>query len=212
MLRLGLTGGIGCGKTTVAAMLRELGCHVIEADRVAHQLMQPGTPAFDEIVHEFGARVVGADGRIDRKTLGTIVFEDSAKLQRLNRIVHPRVIEEQDRQLVELERADRGGVAVVEAALLIEASYHERLDRLVVVWCRPEQQRERLRARGMPAEEIEKRIAAQMPLEMKRRLADDQIDCSGSLDETRRQVEALVARLRELASKGKGARQPDLRA
>lgn len=199
MLRVGLTGGIGCGKTTVAAMLRELGCHVIEADKVAHQLMQPGTPAFEEIVREFGARVVGLDGRIDRKALGAIVFEDSAKLQRLNRIVHPRVIEEQDRQLVELEKADRRGVAVVEAALLVEAGYHERLDRLVVVWCRPEQQRERLLARGMPAEEIEKRIAAQMPLEMKRRLANDQIDCSGSLDETRRQVEALVARLRQLA-------------
>lgn len=199
MLRVGLTGGIGCGKTTVAAMLRELGCHVIEADKVAHQLMQPGTPAFEEIVREFGARVVGPDGRIDRKALGAIVFEDSAKLQRLNRIVHPRVIEEQDRQLVELEKADRRGVAVVEAALLVEAGYHERLDRLVVVWCRPEQQRERLLARGMPGEEIEKRIAAQMPLEMKRRLATDQIDCSGSLDETRRQVEALVARLRQLA-------------
>lgn len=199
MLRVGLTGGIGCGKTAVAAMLRDLGCHVIEADKVAHQLMQPGTPAFEEIVREFGARVVGPDGRIDRKALGAIVFEDSAKLQRLNRIVHPRVIEEQDRQLVEFERADRRGVAVVEAALLVEAGYHERLDRLVVVWCRPEQQRERLLARGMPAEEIEKRIAAQMPLEMKRRLANDQIDCSGSLDETRQQVQALVARLRQLA-------------
>ena len=198
MLRVGLTGGIGCGKSTVARMMRELDCHVIEADGVAHRLMEPGTPAYQEILHEFGQQVIGPDGRIDRKKLGAIVFDDPERLQRLNRIVHPRVIEEQDRQLEELARKG-ADVAVVEAPLLVEAGYHERMDRLVVVWCRPEQQRERLRARGMAPEEIEKRIAAQMPLEMKRQLADEQIDCSGTLEETRRQVEALVAKLKKMA-------------
>lgn len=203
MLRVGLTGGIACGKSTVAAILRESGCHVIEADSLAHRLMEPGTPAFEEIVFEFGKQVVGENGRINRKVLGSIVFADSAKLQLLNRIVHPRVIEEQELQLEELARRDPRGVAVVEAALLVEAGYHERLDRLVVVWCRPEQQRERLKSRGMSAEEIEKRIGAQLPLGMKRQLANDEIDCSGTLEETRRQTEALAARLKKLASQGK---------
>jgi len=207
MLRVGLTGGIGCGKTTVAALMRELGCHVMEADSLAHRLMEPGTPAYEDIVSEFGRQILGPGevpgNAIDRRKLGAIVFDDSAKLQKLNRIVHPRVIEEQERLLEELARRDPPAVGVVEAALLVEAGYHERLDRLVVAWCRPEQQRERLRARGMSPEEIEKRIASQMPLEMKRRLATDEIDCSGALEETRRQTEALAARLKKLASQGK---------
>jgi dephospho-CoA kinase len=123
----------------------------------------------------------------------------------LNEIVHPRVMQEQDRLLAEWQREGRGGVAVVEAALLVEAGYHRRLERLIVAWCRPEQQRERLRARGLVPEQIEQRIAAQMPLEEKRRLADDVVDCSGSLEETRRQVETLVARLRELAARPRPA-------
>lgn len=203
MLRVGLTGGIGCGKSTVAALMREQGCHVIEADSLAHRLMEPGTPAYEEIVREFGREILGPGEAIDRRKLGAVVFGDSAKLQRLNRIVHPRVIEEQERLLEELARREPAAVGVVEAALLVEAGYHERLDRLVVVWCRPEQQRERLLARGMSAEQVEKRIAAQMPLEQKRRLADVQIDCSGTLEETRRQVETLVAQLKKSASQGK---------
>ena len=204
MLRVGLTGGIGCGKSTVAAMMRELGCTVIEADTLAHRLIGPGQPAYDEIVREFGRQVVAADGRIDRAKLAAIVFADPTKLQRLNRIVHPCVIEALDRELAELERAQPQAVAIVEAALLIEASYHERLDRLVVVWCEPEQQIERLvnrsSGRGMTREEAGRRIAAQMQLDQKRRMADDEIDCSGSLEETRRQVESLVRNLKLFAA------------
>jgi len=199
MLRVGLTGGIGCGKSTVAAMMRDAGCCVIEADPLAHRLTEPGTPAHAEIVKEFGRDVLLPDGHVDRKKLGPIVFADPAKLQRLNQIVHPCVIEEQERLLAEFAKERPDGVAVVEAALLIEAGYHKRLDRLVVVWCRPEQQRERLRARGMSDADIEKRIAAQMPLDAKRRLADDEIDSSATLEETRRQVEALVKRFKEIA-------------
>lgn len=197
---MGLTGGIACGKSTVAALMREFGCRVLEADKLAHKLMEPGQPAYQEILQDFGEQILGVDGRIDRRVLGEIVFRDPNRRKRLNEIVHPRVIQEQDRQLAEWEREGSVRVAVVEAALLIEAGYHERVDRLVVVWCRPEQQRERLRARGLTAEQIEQRIAAQMPLEEKRRLADDQIDCSGTLEETRGQVEELVRRLKQLAS------------
>ena len=195
MLRVGLTGGIASGKSTVAAMMRELGCTVLDADTLAHRLTEPGQPAYHEVVSEFGSAILRPDGTIDRKALGAIVFADRERLDRLNRIVHPRVIEARDRQLTELEFANPLGVAVVEAALLIEAGYHKHLDRLVVAWCRPEQQRERLRARGLSGEEIEQRLAAQMPAEEKRRMADEVINCSGDIGETRRQVTALVARL-----------------
>jgi len=200
MLRVGLTGGIACGKSTVAALMREFGCHVLEADKLAHQLMEPGQPAYLEILRDFGEQILSADQRINRAALGEVVFRDSKRLKRLNEIVHPRVIQEQDRQLAAWER-DGVPVAVVEAALLIEAGYHKHVDRLVVVWCRPEQQRERLQARGLTSEQIAQRIAAQMPLEEKRRLADDEIDCSGTLEATRQQVEELVKKVKQLASR-----------
>ncbi len=203
MLHVGLTGGIACGKSAVAAMMREMGCYVLEADRLAHRLIEPGQPAYDEVIREFGPGVRAADGRIDRAKLAAIVFADPAKLELLNRIVHPRVVGALDRQLAELERAQPQAVAVVEAALLIESSYHERLDRLVVVWCEPEQQIERLLARGMAREQAERRIAAQMKMDQKRRMADDEIDCSGSLESTRGQVERLVAKLQQLAAEAR---------
>ncbi len=153
MLRVGLTGGIGCGKSVVAAMLREQGFLVLDADTLAHQLVEPGQPAYDDVLQEFGKGVCDASGKIDRAKLAAIVFAEPAKLARLNQIVHPRVAEAQERQFTEWQRTHPRGVAVVEAALLVEAGAHNRLDRLVVVWCRPEQQIERLRERGMSAEE-----------------------------------------------------------
>ena len=200
MLHVGLTGGIACGKSTVAAMMRELGCRVLEADALARRLIEPGQPAYDDVLKEFGGQLRAADGRIDRAKLAAIVFANPARLERLNRIVHPRVVDALDRELAELARTEPGAVVVVEAALLIEASYHERLDRLVVAWCEPEQQMERLLARGMAREEALRRIGAQMQLDEKRRMADDEIDCSGSLEETRRQVLGVVGRLKQLAT------------
>ncbi len=200
MLRVGLTGGMGCGKSTVATMMRTLGCHVIEADPLAHKLIEPGRPAFQEVIHAFGIDVLRSDGFVDRKKLGAIVFADMDKLLRLNAIVHPRVLKELERLFSEYAAANPKGVAVVEAALLIEAGYVKHLDRLVVAWCTPEQQMERLLARGMSREQIEQRLAAQMPLEEKRRRADDVVDCSVPLEETRKQVECLVARLQDLAA------------
>jgi len=203
MLRVGLTGGIGCGKSTVAAMMSELGCHVLNADKMAHALIAPGEPAYEEVRRQFGPNVLAADGSIDRTRLAAVVFADAAKLASLNAIVHPRVLRELDRELERLSRIDPHGVAVVEAALLIESGYDQRLDRLVLVTCSREQQLERLTSpafgRAMSREQAEKRIAAQMPLEAKRTLAHDEIDCSGSLEYTKRQVRMLVEQFRQIA-------------
>lgn len=199
MLRVGLTGGIGCGKSTVAAMMRKLGCNVLDADALARELEEPGQPAYDDIVLEFGRTILGADQRIDRQRLARVVFNDAARLARLNQIVHPRVIARQEAWLAEMEQNQPRGVAIVEAALLIEAGAHKSLDRVIVVWCSPEQQMKRLTmaaGRAMSREDAAARIAAQMPLEKKRSIATDPIDNSGTLEETRRQVEALVARLK----------------
>ena len=196
MLRIGLTGGIASGKSTVAAILRELGFRVIDADRLAHHLIEPGQPAYDEILREFGPAILGAGGGIDRRKLGSEVFSDSAKLARLNVIVHPRVEETLHREMDEWQREGVRDPVFVEAALLVEAGYHKKLDGLVVVWCRPEQQLERLEQRGMSREDAFRRVSAQLPLEEKLRHATQKIDCSGSLDLTRRQVEALAAKLR----------------
>jgi len=207
MLRVGLTGGIACGKSTVAAMMQELGCHVLNADQMAHRFIEPGQPAYDQVVREFGGEILDAQGRVARAKLAEIVFSDPARLARLNAIIHPRVLAELDLELDRFSRADSNGVAVVEAALLIESGYHHRLDRLIVVWCTPEQQLARLSdpgsGRGLTPEQAQRRIAAQLSLAEKRKLADDQINCSGALDETRRQVTALVERLKHLAAASK---------
>lgn len=206
MLRVGLTGGIGTGKTTVAGMLRELGCHVYEADKIAHRFIEPGGAAFDDVVREFGRGVLAPNGCVDRANLAAIVFADPARLARLNAIVHPHVLAAHDQDLAALERAEPHAIAVIEAALLIEAGYHRKLDCLVVTWCTPEQQIGRLTqkswGRGLTLEQARQRIAAQMPLEEKRRMADEQIDCSGSLEFTRQQVEALVAKLKRMEPSG----------
>jgi dephospho-CoA kinase len=205
MLRVGLTGGIGCGKSTVAAIMRELGCYIVEADKLAHRAIEPECPAYVDVVKEFGRGILMSDGRIDRAKLGEIVFADAARLARLNAIVHPVVIEAQVRELSAIGESHPHAIAVVEAALLIEARIHEELDYLVVASCTPEQQLERLThgtsetaGRGLPVEQARQRIAAQMPLEEKRSLADAVIDCSGSLSHTREQVSALVAKLHHI--------------
>jgi dephospho-CoA kinase len=196
MLRLGLTGGIASGKSAVAAMLREMGFAVLDADSLAHKLIEPGHPAHDDILNEFGPSVLAQDARVDRGKLSAIVFNDRSKLDRLNAIVHPRVAELVFRQFAEWQRAGTRDAAFVEAALLIESGIHKNLDGLVVAWCEPEQQLKRLLARGLSEPEARRRIAAQLPVEEKLRLATEKIDCSGSLEETRRQVEALAAKLR----------------
>jgi dephospho-CoA kinase len=196
MLRLGLTGGIASGKTAVAAMLREMGFAVLDADSLAHKLIEPGEAAYDQVVAEFGPAIIDSDNRINRAKLAAIVFADAAKLARLNAIVHPLVETAVHRQFAEWSRNGTRDAAFVEAALLVEAGYHKNLDGLVITWCRPEQQLERLRARGFSDEDARRRIAAQMPVADKLRYATERIDCSGSLEDTRKQVEVLAAKLR----------------
>jgi dephospho-CoA kinase len=200
MLRVGLTGGIATGKTTVVAMLRELGCRVLEADKIAHQMIVPGGAAYEEVVREFGRGILTAEALVDRRKLGAIVFADPKLLARLNAIVHPPVLEEQSRELAAIEQADPYAIAVVEAALLIEAGFDKKLEYLVVTWCTPEQQLARLTqsgaGRGLTIEQARQRIAAQMPIEEKRRRADEVIDCSGTLGHTRAEVIALFAKLK----------------
>jgi dephospho-CoA kinase len=196
MLRLGLTGGIASGKSAVAAMLREFGFAVLDADSLAHKLIEPGQPAHSEILAAFGTEVVAAGGGIDRAKLGAIVFADHQKLGLLNAIVHPRVREAIFRQFGEWQRGGNRDAVFVEAALLVEADFTKDLDGLVVAWSTPEQQLSRLLARGLKEPEARRRIAAQLPVGEKLRQATEKIDCSGSLENTRRQVEALAAKLR----------------
>jgi dephospho-CoA kinase len=196
MLRLGLTGGIASGKSAVAAMLREMGFSVLDADSLAHRLIEPGNPAYDEVLQEFGPAVLAPGGRVDRAKLSAVVFNDRARLDRLNAIIHPRVGEVVFRLFAEWERAGTRDAAFVEAALLIESGIHKKLDGLVVAWCEPQQQLERLLARGLSEAEARRRIAAQLPVADKLRLATEKIDCSGSLEQTRLQVQALAGKLR----------------
>ena len=196
MLRLGLTGGIASGKSAVAAMLREMGFAVLDADSLAHKLIEPGQPAYDEVVKEFGQSILATGGRVDRVKLGAVVFNDRARLDRLNAIVHPRVAEVIFSQFEAWKRAGIRDAVFVEAALLIESGIHKSLDGLVVAWCTPEQQLDRLVTRGLTETEARRRIASQLPVEEKLSLATEKIDCSGSLDQTRRQVEALAFKLR----------------
>ena len=197
MLKLGLTGGIASGKSAVAAILRELGFPVLDADSISHKLMEPGQAAHDEILLAFGSDLADASGRIDRHKLASIVFGDPTKLTKLNSILHPRVDQIVFKQLEEWKKNGVHPAAFVEAALLIEAGMAARLDGLVVAWCTPEQQLERLRARGMSEAEARGRIGAQLPIEEKLKQATHTINCSGTLDETRAQVLALAETLRK---------------
>jgi dephospho-CoA kinase len=200
MLKLGLTGSIASGKSAVAAMLRELGFPVLDADSIAHHLMESGQPAHDEILREFGPDVANSSGRIDRPKLAAVAFADPDKLARLNAILHPRVEQAMLLQFDAWERSGFRDAAFVEAALLVEAGFTKYLDGLVVTLCTPAQQLERLLARGMSEVEARRRIAAQLPINEKLRHATYTIDCSSSLDDTRSQVESLAAKLRKQSS------------
>jgi dephospho-CoA kinase len=197
MLRYGLTGGIASGKSVVALMLREQEFPVLEADRIAHEVMEPGQPAYDEVVAKFGEAILDADKRVNRSRLAGIVFSDREKLNRLNAIIHPRVEQAIVQNFAELERAGTCTAAFIEAALIFEAALHQKLDGVVVAWCLPEQQLARLIDRGMSEAEARKRIAMQMPVAEKLALATEKIDCSGSMEKTRNQVKELATKLRQ---------------
>jgi len=189
MLKVGLTGSIAVGKTFVVSVFKELGCVVFDADRIAHECMDPGLPAYKDILNEFGADILAGDGKIDRAKLGAIVFQDHARRQRLNEIVHPRVKEAQDQLLRAAEADNPDGIAIVDAALIIESGGYRRFDKLIVVFCDREIQIARLMARnGISRHDAERRIAAQMSSDEKRRYADFEIDTSGGFEQTRSRV------------------------
>ena len=195
MLVVGLTGGICSGKSTVAAMFGRLGAVVIDADRVAHELQAPGQPLFEAIVSAFGREVVGGDGRIDRRRLGAIVFEDPRARARLEQILHPAIVEECE-QRIRQARASGAVVCILDAALLIESGRHARFDIMVLVEASEAVQLDRLTARmGLGREEAMQRIRSQMPIEEKRRHAKFVIENGGPLEETERQVRAVWKQL-----------------
>jgi dephospho-CoA kinase len=199
-LLVGLTGGIATGKSMVDALLRELGAEIIDADVLAREVVAPGQPALAEIAAEFGPGVLGPDGRLDRKALGTIVFADPDRRRKLEAMTHPRMRERLQRRLDEITADDFHGLVFYDAAVLIESGSHHAMDRIVVVITDEATQVARLMARdGIGQEEALRKIRSQMPLSEKVKLADYVIDNSGdravTAEQLRRVWEALMAEL-----------------
>ena len=193
MLKVGLTGGIASGKSTISEMFRRLGAHIVDADQVARRVVEPGTPALREISERFGEKVLRSDGSLDRSALGNIVFQNVEALARLNSILHPRIWEEEARLFELYEAQDPDGIVLLDAAVLIEAGAAGRMDLMVVVDVDQDDQLRRLIGKGMPREEALSRIRSQMPTAEKLTYADYVIDNRGSLAETERQVEVIWA-------------------
>ena len=199
MLKVGLTGSIAVGKTFVCQVLAELGCHVLDADITAREVAMPGMPGSAKVREAFGDEVFQENGELDREKLGAIVFADGEKRALLNSIIHPLVFEKQNEWVIQKETADPDGIAIIDAALMIESGGYRRFDKLIVVWCEPEVQVERLIKRNfLSREDAEKRIAAQMPQEEKKSYANYLIDTSEGFEETRIQTERVFKQLGEL--------------
>ncbi|MBM3295906.1 MAG: dephospho-CoA kinase [Candidatus Aminicenantes bacterium] len=206
MLTVALTGGIASGKSVVARIFEAHGCVLFRADAVAQSLMAPGGPAFGPLVERFGPAVTCRGGGIDRKKLSALVFGDEAARKQVNRIVHPLVEAARRAEVGRLEAEGRTAIFVSEAALTIEAGFHEAFDKIVVVSCPAGLQAARLMSRdGITREEALARLAAQMPVEEKLGYADYVVDASGSLERTIAQAEAVYARLLEDAERKRRA-------
>lgn len=200
MLRVGLTGGIASGKSTVASLLRDYEYPVLDADSLARELLEPGQDAYKEVVSEFGETILNRGGAVDRAKLGAVVFSDVQKRARLNQILHPRIQDVVAKWFEALARPGGPDMAFEDAALILEAGAKKNFDRVVVCWCSPEQQLERLQERGLSVEDAKLRIAAQMPIDEKRKLADEVIDCSRTMEETQRQVKLVLGKLKQAAA------------
>jgi dephospho-CoA kinase len=194
-LLVGLTGGIATGKSTVSDAFRRLGCVIIDADLLAREVVESGEPAYQEIVAEFGRDVLAPGGALDRKKLGALVFADADKRRRLEAITHPRIRERFLRRVQDLTDRDYGGIALFDAPVMIESGGYTTMDRLVVVVADPATQRARAVARDGDREDIERRIASQLPLGEKAKLADYVIDNSGDRPATQEQVRKVHAAL-----------------
>src|ERR1700692_3206716 len=192
MLRVGLTGGLASGKSFVGRALADLGCLLIQADELGHQVLEPGGEAYDGVIREFGPGIVRADGTIDRPKLGALVFQDSQRLAALNALVHPPVWARERRLMEEFAAAHPHGIAVVEAAILVETGSYRNYAKLIVAVCNEEQQIERAMSRdGMTREQVLDRLSRQMPLAEKIKYADYVIDTSGAKENTLAQTRAV---------------------
>ena len=211
MLKVGLTGGLACGKSTVAALLQEKGCGLIDADRLGHEAIAPDGPAHSDVVAEFGRDILDGEGRVDRARLAACVFRDRQgadrrgggdrqrgdpqQVRRLNELVHPHILRRIEEEARKFADHHSEGILIVEAALLLEAFAESQVDKVVVVDCAEEQQIQRFQAKGGTAGEARRRMAAQMTRAERLQGADFVVDTSGPLEQTRRQVNVLYQRL-----------------
>jgi dephospho-CoA kinase len=199
MLKVGLTGGLACGKSFVGEALASFGCLLIQADILGHEVLAPGGEAYQPVVKEFGASILGADGAIDRRALAAEVFGAPDRLARLNSLVHPPVLRREEQLVAEFAAREPHGIAVLEAAILIETGSYKRLDRIILVVCEEERQVERaLRRQGANLADVRARLSRQMPLAEKRKFADFVIDTSGEKEDTLRQTRAVYEALRRI--------------
>jgi len=199
MLRVGLTGGIACGKSFVGEALASYGCLVIQADELGHEVLAPAGEAYESVLKEFGSGILKENGAIDRRALAALVFDSPERLARLNALVHPPVVRLEEEQIARFAEREPDGIAVVEAAILIETGSYQRFHRMILVTCTEEQQVERaMRREGAVESDVRARISRQMPLDAKRKFADFVIDTSGSKEDTLRQSRAVYESLRRI--------------
>ena len=199
MLKVGLTGGLACGKSFVGQAMAALGCHLIEADQLGHEVLLPEGEAYADVVREFGQGILNADGAIDRKRLAAEVFGKPERLAALNQLVHPRVFERERQLIDQYAETDPNGIVIVEAAILIETGNYKNFDRLILVECDEQQQIERAIKRDhTDREEVQSRLRRQMPLAEKRKFAQYVIDTSGTKEDTLRRVREVYDALRRI--------------
>jgi dephospho-CoA kinase len=201
MLKVGLTGGLACGKTFVGEALAAMGCLLIQADEIGHEVLAPGGEAYQPVLDEFGREILSGDGAIDRRALAARVFGQPDRLARLNALVHPAVIRQEEEQVAAFATREPHGIAVVEAAILIETGSYRRFDKLILVTCADDQKVERALRRPSAVEsDIRARLTRQMPDSEKRKFADFVIDTSGSKEDTLRQTRRVYEALRSISS------------
>lgn len=202
MLRVGLTGSIAVGKSFVTSIFSDLGCHTLDADETAREVVLPGSPGLDAVAQSFGREILNDDGTLNRQRLGALVFADGAKRQKLNQILHPFIIARQDEIMRDWEREDPQGIGIIDAALMIESGGYKRFDKLIVIHCRPEVQLERLMLRnGLSRDEAEARINSQMPQAEKQKFADFLIDTSDGFELTRSRTIEVYNQLQKLTGR-----------
>jgi len=201
MLKVGLTGGLACGKTFVGEALEGYGCLLIQADELGHQVLARDGDAYGAVVAEFGPAILDAEGAIDRRALAAQVFGAPERLERLNRLVHPPVVRREEQLMAEFAARNPYGIVVVEAAILIETGNYKRYNRMILVVCDEAQQVERaMRREGARLEDVRARLSRQMPVAEKRKFADFVIDTSGQKEDTLRQTRAVYEALRRIES------------